>query len=307
MTTVSLKFAGYQGPASILNQASQCFGDALISHLGGGNLDFTLDHNVAEMGHFTKELMPLVTEGIYDFGYINCSYFANSIPEMAVFEVPFAIESRDEIFAALDGPLGAILTERIESSGPYKVLGYWDNGFRYFSNSVRAIHTPEDCRGIKMRTHSSEIYAETFRLLGFEPVQVHVSEMVDAVTAGKVDGQENPLTNIYNFGLHKMQRHITLSGHFWAASIFICNAESYAGWSTEVHEAIEKAAGVATVAQRKMAADEDDRVRAILDPTENEIIELTGEERQAFKDAVAPLTERQREKLGPELSKYLNE
>lgn len=305
MPPLQMKFGGYQRPSSILNKSTAIFGEVLTGKLGD-QISFHLDGNIVDAGHNTQNQAGLVQDGTYTGCYMNMSAFANDIPEVQVLEIPFSVESRDKINAALDGSLGAILRERIDAARGLRVLAFWDNGFRYFSNRIRPIVTPADCAGIRMRTHSSKIYAETFELLGFESVPVHIKDLPAALENETVDAQENPLTNLYNFEIHKYHRYITMSAPFWGAVAFMVNAKAYDSWPEPVRAAVDSAAFEATVAQRKMAAEEDDRIRAILDPAENELVDLTPVQRQAFKDALAPIIERQRAAVGPELCKFLD-
>lgn len=305
MTTIAMKFGGYQRPASILNRATEIFGKALVERLGDA-VSFHLDGDFNEAGRITQNLPELVEVGTYTGCYMNMSAFSNEIPETQVLEIPFSVESRGKIYAALDGELGAILRDRIEATRALKLMALWDNGFRYFSNRIRPILTPADCRGICMRTHSSTIYAETFALLGFVPVPVRISDLPAALEEQSIDAQENPLTNLYNFGIHKYRRYVTMSAPLWGAVGFFINRDAYDSWPEHVQSAVDAAAFEATFAQRKMASAEDDRIRQILDPDQNELVELTPRQRQAFKDAVAPIIDRQRAAIGPELCAYLD-
>lgn len=305
MSSIQMSFGGYQRPTSILNRTTSLFGEILTDKLGG-EIDFHLDGDIAKAGHKTQNLAGLVEDGTYTGCYVNMSAFSNDIPEVQVLEIPFSVESRDKIYSALDGGLGAILKDRIETTYNLKVLAFWDNGFRYFSNRIRPIISPSDCAGIRMRTHSSKIYAETFEMLGFESVPVHIRDLPAALENETVDAQENPLTNLFNFEIHKYHRYITMSAPFWGAVGFYINPDAYNSWPESVRAAVDSAAFEVTVAQRKLASEEDDRIRAILDPAENELVDLSEDQRQAFKDALAPIIERQRAAVGPELCKFLD-
>jgi TRAP-type transport system periplasmic protein len=73
------------------------------------------------------------------------------------------------------------------------------------------------------------------------------------VRVGSIDAQENPLTTIYNFGIHTYHRHITLSGHFFGAAVVLCHQASYNAWTDEVRQAVHTAIAEATAAQRQFA------------------------------------------------------
>jgi TRAP-type C4-dicarboxylate transport system substrate-binding protein len=134
---------------------------------------------------------------------------------------------------------------------------------------------------------------------------VDVKVFVDEIATGKYQAQDNPLTNTYNFGVHHYQRYITLSGHFWGASAFICKQSTYAQWPADVRAAVDAAALEANAEQHRLAAAEDEAIMAKFDPREVEIIRLTPAEHDAFVAAVQPMLAKHRKGLGAELFRYL--
>jgi TRAP-type C4-dicarboxylate transport system substrate-binding protein len=298
-----LKFGGYQAPASIHNRAAQHFGAALERRLGD-KVAFELIGSVLDLGRNSGELPEMVESGELDFCYISTVRFSKPVPELQLFELPFVVKDRPTIIAALNGALGKLLERRMLESTPFRALGFWDNGFRHLS-AIRPIHRPEDCRGLTIRTQISDLHVECFRALGFEPLPVDVKVFVDEIATGKYQAQDNPLTNTYNFGVHHYQRYITLSGHFWGASAFICKQSTYAQWPADVRAAVDAAALEANAEQHRLAAAEDEAIMAKFDPREVEIIRLTPAEHDAFVAAVQPMLAKHRKGLGAELFRYL--
>jgi TRAP-type transport system periplasmic protein len=160
---------------------------------------------------------------------------------------------------------------------------------------------PADCRGLKMRTQMSASHGEALAALGFVPIPADVKEFTEQIGDDRFDAQDNPLTNTYNFGVHKYHRHITLSGHFFGASAMICNAAHYAAWPAEVRAAVDECAPLATARQHELAAAEDAVILKKLDPRENDIVELTATERAAFVTAMEPVLAKYRGTLDPGL------
>jgi len=157
------------------------------------------------------------------------------------------------------------------------------------TNKVRPIRAPADCKGLRMRTQMSASHGEALATLGFVPIPADVKEFTEQIGGDRFDAQDNPLTNTYNFGVHKYHRYITMSGHFFGASAMICNAAHYASWPADVRAAVDEAATVATAHQHELAAAEDAAILAKINPRENEIIELTPAEHAAFVTAMQPV------------------
>jgi len=304
MPPVVIKFGGYQQPASIHNRAAARFGEALARELGAG-VRFELVGNVLELGRKSGDLRPMVERGELSCCYLSTVRFTEAAPELRILELPFVVRDRAAAMRALGGEFGDHLKRRIGTATQLRVLGFWDNGIRHLSNRVRPIRTPADCRGLRIRTQMSALHGETFRALGFEPIAADVKELVEQIATDRFQAQDNPLTNIYNFGVHRHHRYITLSGHFFGASVFVCNSAHFAGWPAEVRRAVDDAAREATAYQHELAAAEDTEILARLDPRENEVIRLTAPERAAFIDAVRPVLDRHRGEFDPRFFAYL--
>ena len=288
MTSLILRLGGYQEPASVHNRAATRFGELLKEKLGE-RLAFELIGSILKLGRGSGDLVPMVERGELSFCYISTVRFSRAAPELQVLELPYVVRDRGAAFTALDGEFGASARRHVNERTACRLLGYWDNGFRHLTNRVRPVRRPEDCHGIRIRTQMSELHGEVFRALGFEPIAADIKEFVEGIGGDRFQAQDNPLTNIYNFGIHHHHRYITLSGHFWGASALVCNAAHYRGWPKDVQAAVDAAAQNATAYQRQLAAAEDAEILAKLDPTRTEVITLTPAERGAFrKSAISP-------------------
>ena len=300
MTPIVMTFGGYQPPASIHNQAARLFGDRLVQTLGG-RITFELIGSVLDLGRPSGDLPVMVEKGELSFCYMSTVRFSASVPKLQLLDLPFLVRDRRTIWRALDGELGTLFTRRLDASTPFRVLGLWDNGFRHLTNKVRPIRRPEDCRGLRIRTQPTPLHGEVFKALGFEPMAVDIKRFVQEIAGDTFDAHDNPLTNIYTFGVHRHHRYITLSGHFFGASFMLCNADHYRGWPPDVRAAVDDAAIEATALQRRLAASEDQDVLAKLDPRENDVVQLTPEEHDAFVTAVEPVRARRQSELDPKL------
>lgn len=304
MHPVRIRMGGYQTPASINTKAAARFGEALQERLGE-RVQFELVANVLALGKKSGDLPDMVKSGELDACYISTVRFAPAVPDLKVLELPYVVRDRAAALNALTGALGQRFKHAMESSTPFRVLGFWDNGFRHITNKVRPIRSPADCKGLTIRTQVSELHAEALGAMGFIPIPVDVKEFAEQVAGDRFQAQENPLANTFSFGVHRYHRYLTLTGHLFGASAFICNARGFEGWDADIQEAVISAAREATQYQYALAAAEDESVLAQLDPTENDVIHLTATERAAFVEAVEPVLARHRAELDPKLFEYL--
>lgn len=278
--TIRIRFGGYQGEKSVHTRGGRTLA-AELARSGGGDVSLEFDENIVVRGHKAADLLSMTEEGALDGCYFSSSYLAKRVPELGIFDQHFVVPDRRRAYAVLDGELGERLKKKVAAATGYTVLGYWDNGLRHIS-SRKAIRTPDDCEGLKLRTLANEDHQHVFRSLGFDPRAIDVRDLPAAVEDGTVDAQENPLTNIYNFGLHKTHRCITLTRHLLGVALVLFRTESVEAWPDETRSAVEKAVAEATRAQRRFAEEDDDICRRALVQDGVEIIDLGDAERARF-------------------------
>ena len=297
MTPIVIRLGGYQKPASIHTRACLRFGEVLQRE-AGDKVDFQFVPDVLALGHKSGDLPGMVESGELSMCYISSLRYAKWVPELALFDLPFLFPDRPAAYKVLDGKLGQSLRAKTAAQSPFQLLAYWDNGFRHFSNKVRPIRKPADCKGLRIRIQMSDVQAASLRLLGIEPILEDIKIFVEQIGGDRFDGQDNPLTNIVNFNMHKHHRYITLSGHVYGVACLMCNRAQYESWPADVRRAVDQAAAEATTLQRQLAAAEDEEMLKRLDPAQNEVVKLTAEEHRAFAAAVSPVTDQYRKDFG---------
>jgi tripartite ATP-independent transporter DctP family solute receptor len=149
----------------------------------------------------------------------------------------------------MDGPIGASLLKDLERSR-MKGLAFWEIGFRHVTNSKHPIQTPDDLKGIKIRTTPNKAHIEAFRLWGANPVPMAFTELYLALQTGTVDGQENPINNIYANRMYEVQKYLSLTGHAYTASIMAMNLKKFNSLAPDLQKALLEAAHEAGLFQR---------------------------------------------------------
>jgi len=278
---ITIKFAGYQGEHSVHTRAANVFCEA-VHRYSSGSVVVEFEPNIVVHGHKAADLLTQTDTGEIDGCYFSSSYLTDKVPELRLFDQHFVVPDRRHAYAILDGSLGNRLATQVQLRTGLCVLGYWDNGLRHISSATGPIQQPDDCKGLKIRTLNSEDHRRVFAALGFEAMSIDVRDLPDAVKNSVVDAQENPLTNMYNFGLHKFQRYITLSRHLLGVAPVFFNKAAVASWSDEIHGIMQRAVSDATVMQRKFAAEDDLICREAMQKEGCEFITLTAQQRNSF-------------------------
>jgi C4-dicarboxylate-binding protein DctP len=189
----------------------------------------------------------------------------------------------------MDGALGEFLVRKTEERINYRILGWFENGFRHISNRLRPIHLPADMKDMKIRVLPSEIHRRAFELLGAKAMRMDLTEAIAMIKAGTLDAQENPLANTVTYGVHKFHKFHTFSYHFYISRPIFLHRTSFEAWPDEVRRAMQMAATEAVAYQRKLALEEHESSRTAIEDEGCEINELTPKEHDAFVTAVQPL------------------
>jgi TRAP-type C4-dicarboxylate transport system substrate-binding protein len=171
----------------------------------------------------------------------------------------------------------------------YRILGWFENGFRHLSNRLRPVHLPADLAGMRIRVLPSQIQVRTFELLGAVPLRLDLTEAIAMIVAGEIDAQENPLSNTVTYGVHKFHRFHTLSSHFYISRPIFLNRTAFDGWPADLQEAMREAVQEAIAFQRDLHEREEEDARRAIEAQGCEIVELTADEHDAFVEAVHPL------------------
>ncbi len=302
---IHIRFAGYSPPDTTHSRAAAHFREALAARLGQ---DARVDifWNVFDFGYKGLDLLDMVERGQLTMCYSSTSYgLSDLIPELQIIDLPYIFESEEHAHGALDGELGAYLTQKIERKKGLRVLGYWDNGFRHITNRKHPIHTPEDVAGLRIRLMPNEVHRKTFELLGAIPLATNLEQGLAMMTSGELDAQENPLANTMAYGIHHLHKHVTMSGHFYAARGIFTHKETFDSWPSEIQAAVRESIREAIVFQREAAQAEEIKKRRELGREGAAIVDLTGEERARFVSAVSPVVEEARTRLPEELFRLL--
>ena len=294
-----LKFGGYQGDKSVHTRGGRVLADALARETNG-ELTLAFDESIVSRGHKAADLLTMTENGELDGCYFSSSYLAKRVPELGLFDQHFVVPDRRRAYALLDGPLGDRLRQEVAKHTGYEVLGYWDNGLRHIT-SATSIKSIADCSGLKLRTLANEDHQRVFRALGFDPQAIDVRDLPEAVKTGRVDAQENPLTNTLNFGIHETHRHILLTRHLLGVALVLFNGDRLAGLDTKQRAGLQRAVDQATDAQRRFAEEDDIICSAELRKQGVELTELDEATRTAFAEATRAEVEITRQSFSPEL------
>jgi tripartite ATP-independent transporter DctP family solute receptor len=301
---ITIRMGGYGPPTTGFSRSLKMIGDKLSSQFGD-RVDIKYVWNIMDFGYKAEEIVWLVESGVLTLGYQSSSYLTDRVPELSLVDLPFLFRDNDHARGAMDGALGKRLVSAIESKCDFRILGWYENGFRHISNRVRTVRMPADLKGIHIRVLPSKIQERTFELLGARPQIMDLTDAIRMIKAGEIDAQENPLTNTVTYGVHKFHRFHTISNHFYISRPIFLHRPTFDAWPADLKEAMQKAVNESVAFQRGLHVKEEEDAEQAIKAEGCEIVTLDQREHDAFAAAVQPIYAEARKFLGDDLFKLV--
>ena len=256
------------------------FKNALES-ASSGNITVELYPN-SSMGSLAEN-MESMRIGDLEMAALNDSVIGALVPEYNLVGLPFLWTSLDAAHEALDGDFGDYLSQKLADQAGILNLGWGDVGFRNITNSRKAISSPADMAGLKIRTMTNTLHVEYFTALGALPTPMSFSELFTALQQKTVDGQENPTALIYNNALHEAQSYMTVSEHVFTAINMNIAANFYNSLPEDYQAAIAEASKNTMAYQRELITEQNQSLLSDIEAANVEVTVLTPEQKAEFQ------------------------
>ncbi|CAM2975021.1 TRAP transporter substrate-binding protein [Glaesserella parasuis] len=265
----TLRF-GYEAPRSdTQHTAAKKFND-LLKEKSKGEIKLSLFPD-STLGN-AQTMIGAVRGGTIDIEMSGSPNFSGLEPKLNVIDIPFIFKNREHAYAVLDGEIGQGLLKDLEAQG-LKGLAFWEVGFRSFTNSKHPVKSPEDIKGLKVRTNQNPMYIQAFSLLGANPVPMPLSELYTALETRAVDAQEHPIGIFWSAKLYEVQKHLSLTNHGYTPLIVVMNKAKFDSFSPELQQAILDAAKEAGNYQRQLNLENEKEIIAKLQKAGIQVIE----------------------------------
>lgn len=240
-----------------------------------------------------------VQGGTLEMTNLNAGILTSHVKELGVFDTPFLFNNAEEVDAITDGPIGTALLEKLSEKGIIG-LGYWDLGFRHLTNNRRPVEKVEDIAGLKVRVIQSPIYIDLFNALGANALPLAFPELYPALESHAVDGQENPFTTILASNFQEVQKYVTRTGHLYNPMALIISKRFWDKLSAEEQRILREAAAEASLYQRERSRAGAEAALQALQDGGMQLTELSPQEMERFRAAVAPVVSQHAQRVGPE-------
>jgi C4-dicarboxylate-binding protein DctP len=219
------------------------------------------------------------------------------VKEFDVFDLPFLLSDEARARQMMASPMMADLNKKLEAKG-VSPLAYWDNGAHDYTAN-KALISPEDFRGMKMRIQGGKVQDAVARELGAIPQIIAFGELYQALQTGVVDGEDNVPTNILTQRFYEVQKHLTISHHSRLTYAFVTNKTFWNSLPDDVRAQLDRAVKETSVFFNETAAkDNSDAIEKIKASGKTEIHLLTEVEKKAWIAKLMPVHTEMQSRFG---------
>ena len=213
---------------------------AAISADTGGRVSATVHAENGKVAGGDPAALRMLIAGEIQFYTLMGGIIGTVVPVAEVQQVPFAFASAGEAHKAIDGPLGHIIGEEMAAKGMHLFpRGGFDNGMRQVASVARAVATPDDLAGMKIRVPPGQLIFDTFQAFGAEPVIIPAYQLYDALATGQVAAQENPLAVLEGFKLYELVKYVSMTNHMWSGFNLMAHLATWKGLPDGIRGVIE--------------------------------------------------------------------
>jgi tripartite ATP-independent transporter DctP family solute receptor len=253
-----IKFGHVGGPGSLFDKSATEFAKRANAKLG--DKAKVVVFGSSQLGG-DSEMLKKLKLGTIDLA-LPSTVMSSQIPVFGMFEMPYLVKDRDHMAKIRDQIVYPNLVPMAEKSG-YHIIGVWENGFRQITNSKHPIVKPDDLKGIKLRTPQGTWRVKMFQAYGANPSPLALSEVFVALQTGVMDGQENPLAQIYPLRFQEVQKYLSMTGHVYTPA-YVTAGASWSKLPADVQKILADTAKEMQPVVYKIAADLDNDLLAKL-------------------------------------------
>ncbi len=204
-------------------------GRIAVQAFPGGQLGSSRDM-IEAVANGTQQV---VTEGAANFGAW--------VPAISVVESPYIWRDAGHLVRAMSGPVGREFNTELVNKRGMRILGTTYYGTRHVTTSTKAVKTPADLAGLKLRVPENDVFKAMAEAWGAKPTPMNFGELYLALKQGAVDGQENPLPTIKSGKFDEVQKFLILTGHIITPRLVVVNEAFWKGLKTADQKIIQDA------------------------------------------------------------------
>lgn len=281
---VRLKMSVTGSDSSTWTKGAQKFAD-IVKEKTNGEVEIKVYPNEQLSGGNQGKGIEMLRNGSTDLSFHSNIIYSIMDERFGVISLPWLLPDYETVDAKLNGEGGNAVNKMLDEIGIVG-LGFGENGFRQITNSKKAINTPEDLKGLKVRVPGIKMYISLYKALGADPIAMNFSEVFTALQQKAIDGQENPTDIISSSKIYEVQDHLSVWNYSYDSIILGMNKEKFESLKPEHQKAIKEAAAEACNYQVKINREAESDQLKMFEESGMTITTISKENIEAFKEKV---------------------
>ncbi|WP_227935593.1 TRAP transporter substrate-binding protein [Alkalihalobacillus deserti] len=280
----------------------EAYADA-VEEATNGQVQFEIFGNGTLGGE--RELLEGIQLGTLDMSLVTTGVVSNFVPEVTALEFPFLFRDLEHVYKTLDGEVGQEILEKMSDAG-FKGIAFWENGQRHIANSKHPIQSPNDLKGLKMRTIESEILLDTYSALGTNATPMAFPEVYGALQQGVIDGSDFSYGVIWSTNVYEQTEYLSETGLYYSSATLVINEDLLESLPENVQEVIVSLGKEYAQIQRDISQELEAEQKQNLLDNGVQIITMDEVDIEAFRAKVQPVYEKHEERFGDYIERIQN-
>lgn len=281
---ITLKMSTTVGEQSNAVAVAKAFADD-VKEMSNGKIEISVYASDQLSGGDMAKGVENLQNGAIDCAFEPVDVMANLDQSLLTLSLPWTFNTYQDAAECLKGDGGTYITKQLDTQGIH-TIGFIHNGFRQLTNSKHAVQTPEDIKNLKLRVPGGDVFMKFFKALGADPVAMSFSELFTALQQGTVDGQENGYDLITTNKFYEVQKYITEWNYSYGAFALVFNKNKWDSFDADTQKILTDCAATACDLGNKNVEDGEAEKKQMCIDGGCEVVELSSDQIQAFKDVV---------------------
>ena len=250
--------------------------------------NYSITINIIPNGQLGSEAdcVSQIQAGQLEMTKVSAGTLANFAPAWNCVSVPYVFRDKDHLYNVMNGQIGQDLYNLTAKDG-FIGLAWLESGTRCFYTANKAVRTPADLKGLKIRTMDSQMAIDMMNAFGGSATVMGYSDIYTGMQQGVIDGAENNITALRDHA--DVTKYYCYDEHTMIPDVIVISAKVWNDMSDNQKKIMLDTAGDMVKNYRALWAKFEEDVKA---QVEGKVEYVTDVDKPAFQTAVAPLYEK---------------
>ncbi len=189
----------------------------------------------------SRDLIEATSSGAIQIVDEGAAQFGQFVPQLSILEAPYIWKDAQHVRRVLSSSLVDDMRASLVAKRSMRMIGSTYYGKRHVTSGTKAINSPDDMKGFKLRIPEVDTFRAMAEAWGARPTPLNIGELYLALSQGVVDGQENPLPTIQSNKFFEVQKYLVLTGHIITPRLIVINEAAWQSLDAKQRQVLQTA------------------------------------------------------------------